>query len=87
MYRELEMMADVVVKVLVAFGRDDPLLPDFKQILMEGIGNAKEKSVIRPEGLWIDGAGHYPMEEKPETCARLILEFLKQNGGVGMTEG
>ncbi|KAI9731041.1 MAG: hypothetical protein M1834_005504 [Cirrosporium novae-zelandiae] len=60
-------------KVTIIFGRNGPLV-DFKEVLENGI-NAR----LRVDGLnrgWIDGAGHYPSEDKPLEVANAILLFL-----------
>ena len=62
--------------VMILFGRDDPLLPEFRQILVDTI--QVSKVVESSEGPWITGAGHYPMEQKPEVVARCIGELLQQ---------
>lgn len=63
-------------RVLILFGRDDPLLPGFRRVLVDTI--KVSRLVQNDEGGWIDGAGHYPMEQKPELIARSINEFLEQ---------
>ena len=51
------------LQVLVAFGRNDILLADFEDVLVRGISDEVRKI---PTGVWIEGASHYLMEEKPE---------------------
>lgn len=63
-------------RVMVLFGQDDPLLPEFREILVDTI--KVSKVVESSEGPWIPDAGHYPMEQKPEVIARCIGEFLQQ---------
>jgi pimeloyl-ACP methyl ester carboxylesterase len=57
------------LQTIVAFGQNDPLSGDFKEILVRGISDEVQKI---PKGVWIDGAGHYPMVEKPAVVAQLI---------------
>lgn len=59
--------------VAVAFGHDDPLLPDFKGVLTATIDPALLASPRR--GVWIPRAGHYPVEGKPTAVAELISKF------------
>ena len=59
--------------VSIAFGQEDPLLKDFKGVLESTFGLDSSGRPIR--GTWISDAGHYPVEEKPETVAQLILRF------------
>ena len=63
-------------QVMVGFGQDDPLLPEFRQILAHTI--KVSKVVSSPHGDWISAAGHYPMEQKPELIAQSIDFFLKR---------
>jgi len=61
-------------KVLVAFGEDDPLLKEFKEVL---VLTFPSKTLVRcPNGSWIPHAGHYPMEEKPYVIADLLCNFV-----------
>ncbi|KAK5038129.1 hypothetical protein LTS07_001598 [Exophiala sideris] len=60
-------------KVMILFGREDPLLPEFKPVLEQYIGVSR---VVRPaDGGWLPGAGHYPMEQKPKEIACCIAEL------------
>ncbi|KZF21787.1 alpha/beta-hydrolase [Xylona heveae TC161] len=64
-------------KATVVFGADDPLLRDFKSVLEDTIEKSALVSVSG-DG-WIAGAGHYPVEEKPEVVANLICEFAERS--------
>ncbi len=68
---------NVTPRVSVAFGRDDPLLKDFKNLLDETL--RLKVSGQRSSGTWISDAGHYPVEEKPEAVARLIQQFMEKD--------
>jgi pimeloyl-ACP methyl ester carboxylesterase len=63
-------------RVSIAFGQEDPLLKDFKGVLERTLGLDVGGPPMR--GTWISGAGHYPVEEKPQTVAQLILRFLDE---------
>lgn len=65
-------------KVAVAFGEDDPLLRDFKDVLDETISPHLRAGSTK--GTWISGAGHYPVEERPEFVAELCRDFLMKSG-------
>lgn len=62
-------------QVMVVFGQDDPLLPEFRQILVDTV--KVSKLVANREGDWIAGAGHYPMEQTPDVIAKSIDSLLK----------
>jgi len=64
------------INVLIAFGQDDPLLADFKELLQNEIGNELSSESAKPKSVWIDGAGHYPVEEKAEVIAKLIVDSI-----------
>ncbi|KAI1622205.1 haloalkane dehalogenase family protein [Exophiala viscosa] len=60
-------------KVMILFGREDPLLPEFKMVLERYIGVSH---IVRPADRgWLPGAGHYPMEQKPEEIAYCIAQL------------
>jgi pimeloyl-ACP methyl ester carboxylesterase len=61
------------LKVFVLFGRNDPLLRDYKDLLVESIKTRKQKT----KGLWLDGAGHYPTEERAEDIANMFNRFIQ----------
>jgi pimeloyl-ACP methyl ester carboxylesterase len=63
-------------RVSIAFGEDDPLLKDFKGVLEKTFGLDAGGRPIR--GTWISGAGHYPVEEKPETVGHLVRRFVDE---------
>lgn len=63
-------------KAMVVFGRQDPLLKDFKTVLEKLID--KEALVDAPWGGWINGAGHYPVEEKPIAVCEAIDTFVEK---------
>jgi pimeloyl-ACP methyl ester carboxylesterase len=60
---------------MIAFGSDDPLLRDFKHVLVNVI---PQENQVGPEGVWIQGAGHYPMEERPTMVMQLIKKFVSE---------
>ncbi len=62
-------------RAMVLFGRNDPLLLEFKHVLTDTIKRATLVSGLN--GGWIAGAGHYPMEQKPEVVARSLVDFLE----------
>jgi len=58
----------------IAFGADDPLLKEYKNVL---------QSVIAPKLLWrkvgarwISGAGHYPVEEQADEVVKLMRNLM-----------
>jgi pimeloyl-ACP methyl ester carboxylesterase len=69
--REFWSSGEAETRVAVVFGRRDPLLRDYYDILMEGIRTREGV----PHGVWIDSAGHYPVEEQSRKVAELIAEF------------
>lgn len=58
--------------VNIVFGNRDPLLRDFWGILVDGITTESGK----PKATWVDGAGHYPLEERAEEIVRIYLADL-----------
>ncbi|KAF2453805.1 haloalkane dehalogenase family protein [Lineolata rhizophorae] len=65
------------LRVKIVFGRQDPLLADFKDVLERGIS----ERVRDGGGVWIEGAGHYPGEEQPAEVARWILAVTDEGDG------
>jgi pimeloyl-ACP methyl ester carboxylesterase len=64
-------------QVAVVFGDDDPLIRDYKNVLVREI--APELMVKwAPRGLWIPGAGHMPSEDKAGDVGRLIARFANE---------
>lgn len=61
------------IKVAVVFGRRDPLLRDYYDIFLKTIRTSNGA----PEGVWIDGAGHYPVEEESGKVAEFCAEFIR----------
>lgn len=62
------------LKSVVVFGDRDPLVKDYKDNLTRAIG--KNNMVDwAPDGIWLQNAGHYPMEDKPQDVAQLIARF------------
>ena len=66
---------EVRAQVMVAFGRDDPLLADFKDALVHTIEAGLQLHAMGGE--WIERAGHYPMEDRPLEVAQLIQRFVQ----------
>ncbi|KAL1867391.1 hypothetical protein Plec18167_008663 [Paecilomyces lecythidis] len=64
------------LKVMVAFGQDDTLLRDYKDVLVRLIGTHNMVNWAK-KGVWIAGAGHYPVEERPYEVVRLIAMFAR----------
>ena len=62
------------LKVVAVFGERDPLLKDYKETLVHVIGRNNMVDWA-PDGIWLQNAGHYPMEDKPEDVAQLIARF------------
>jgi len=60
-------------QIAVLFGRQDPLLADFKDVLEETID--KSALIKMDNDGWIEGAGHYPTEERPESVGDMIDRF------------
>lgn len=59
--------------VRVIFGQSDPLLHDFRDVLLRTIRTSQGEA----QGAWIQGTGHYPTEEKPHVVARHLIEFVQ----------
>jgi pimeloyl-ACP methyl ester carboxylesterase len=71
--------------VMILFGRDDPLLPEFKHVLENTIRVGQV--VQAAEDGWLSGAGHYPFEQKPKEithCLTQLPEIVK--GGPSAVE-
>lgn len=66
-----ERLARVTAPVLVVMGSKDP---DFKQPEAEARWVA---DAVHGRYVMIDGAGHYPHAEMPETTAPIIVDFLQ----------
>tara|TARA_R110002060_G_scaffold26238_1_gene35743 strand:- start:2108 stop:2653 length:546 start_codon:yes stop_codon:yes gene_type:complete len=63
-------------KVAIVFGEDDPLLRDLKKVLDRTI--AKEtRSFPSSSTTSIHGAGHYPVEDDPDTVSDYIIRFVQ----------
>jgi pimeloyl-ACP methyl ester carboxylesterase len=61
--------------VMILFGCDDPLLPEFKNVLKRSIQISR---VLQGgEAGWLPGAGHYPMEQKPKEIAHCLVQLLE----------
>lgn len=63
------------IKIALAFGDMDPLLIDYKGILLDTI-NARLMVHWAVDGIWLSGGGHYPTEEKAEHIASLISRLV-----------
>jgi pimeloyl-ACP methyl ester carboxylesterase len=61
-------------KIVVVFGERDPLVENYKETLVRVIGK-NNMADWAPDGIWLQNAGHYPMEDKPEDVARLIARL------------
>jgi pimeloyl-ACP methyl ester carboxylesterase len=73
---DTEAILDAVrVPVLVVMGTRDA---DFADPVREARDLAAR---LHGEMLLVDGAGHYPHVERPETVAEALLRFLRQTGG------
>jgi pimeloyl-ACP methyl ester carboxylesterase len=62
------------LKSAVVFGERDLLVKDYKETLVHVIGK-NNMADWAPDGIWLQNAGHYPMEDKPEDVAKLIARF------------
>lgn len=60
--------------IAVVFGRNDPLLGDYWDILVAKLKTAEGKA----EGTLLSGAGHYQTEEKPVEIADLFARFIER---------
>jgi pimeloyl-ACP methyl ester carboxylesterase len=62
------------LRSVVVFGERDPLGRDYKEALLCVIGknNLADWAI---DGIMLENAGHYPMEDKPEDVAQLITRF------------
>ncbi|RAK84173.1 haloalkane dehalogenase family protein [Aspergillus costaricaensis CBS 115574] len=63
--------------VSVVFGEQDPLLKLYKDILVDCIHPAHMVEWA-PQGIWLSGGGHYPMEEKAADISLLIEKLASQ---------
>lgn len=66
--------AKAALKTAVVFGQDDPLLKDFKNVLVHSI-HPRHMVAWSATGVWLENAGHYPVEERPKDVALLIAKF------------
>jgi pimeloyl-ACP methyl ester carboxylesterase len=64
-------------KVAVVFGDRDPLLKGYKNLLVQAI-DPELMVKWAPNGMWVEGGGHYPLEDKPEDVAFLIKRFVRE---------
>lgn len=71
---DLNVATESRPKSVVVFGERDSLVKNYKETLVRGIG--KNNMVDwAPDGIWLQNAGHYPMEDKPEGVAQLIARL------------
>ncbi|GKZ61059.1 hypothetical protein AnigIFM49718_007764 [Aspergillus niger] len=63
--------------VAVVFGEQDPLLKLYKDILVDCIHPAHMVEWA-PQGMWLSGGGHYPMEEKAADISLLAERLASQ---------
>ncbi|EAW13696.1 haloalkane dehalogenase family protein [Aspergillus clavatus NRRL 1] len=61
----------------VVFGDMDPFLKDSKDVLVRSV-NPRLMANWAPYGVWLDGAGHYPTEEKPAVVGDLVARLARQ---------
>ena len=66
--RSLARTKAIPKRVMILFGRDDPLLPEFCQVLTQTIKIGRPAH--SPIAGWLSGAGHYPMEQRPESIVK-----------------
>ena len=66
--RSLTKPESIPKRVMILFGRDDPLLPEFCQVLAKTIKIGRPAH--SPIAGWLSGAGHYPMEQRPESIVK-----------------
>ncbi|KAF4211426.1 hypothetical protein CNMCM5878_002636 [Aspergillus fumigatiaffinis] len=64
------------LEVAVVFGDKDPLLKDYKDVLVRAV-DSRVMVDWAPHGTWLDGAGHYPAEEKPKAVGDLIARLAR----------
>ncbi|RLL94680.1 hypothetical protein CFD26_104466 [Aspergillus turcosus] len=64
------------LEVAVVFGEKDPLLKDYKHVLVRSI-DPRIMVDWAPYGTWLEGAGHYPAEEKPKAVGDLIARLAR----------
>ncbi|KAL4922119.1 Alpha/Beta hydrolase protein [Aspergillus aurantiobrunneus] len=65
---------DNELDVLVVCGDKDPIVRDYKSVLVRSM-HPEHMVHWASRGLWIMGAGHLPMEERPGEVAGLIGKF------------
>jgi len=72
--REYWRRYDRVPEVMVVFGRNDPLV-ELKGVLEATVSR---RALVRAENEgWVQSAGHYPMEEKPEAMTEAVRRFVE----------
>ncbi|KAJ5369353.1 uncharacterized protein N7496_009113 [Penicillium cataractarum] len=63
------------IRSAIVFGEHDPLGRGYKKALACEIGKGNMVNCAL-NGIMIENAGHYPMEDKPEDVAQLIARFV-----------
>lgn len=71
---DLDEATESRLKSVVVFGERDSLVRDYKETLVRVIGK-NNMADWAPDGIWLQDAGHYPMEDKAEDIAQLIARF------------
>ncbi|KGO76323.1 hypothetical protein PITC_018460 [Penicillium italicum] len=62
------------LKIVVVFGDRNPLPKGYKETFVHLIGK-DHMADWAPDGIWLQNAGHFPMEDKPEDVANLIARL------------
>lgn len=63
-------LSRIRVPTLILWGRHDKLIPS-------AVGQAYEKAIPGARLVFIEDAGHAPLREAPDACARAIARFLR----------
>ncbi|RHZ59250.1 haloalkane dehalogenase family protein [Aspergillus thermomutatus] len=71
------------LQVAVVFGKNDPLLKDYKDVLVRAV-DSRVMVDWAPYGIWLEGAGHYPVEEKPKAVGDLVARLARHREPTAM---
>ena len=76
-FKPRERVSDITVPTLILWGRQDGILDGevYANMFLDAMPNARLR--------WIEGCGHVPHLERPDTTARYISEFMTSVGEDG----
>ncbi len=67
-----DRLGELKIPVLILWGKDDPTLP-------VSMAYTFHRKIKASKLVILDECGHIPMEEKPQECARVMLEILAES--------